>query len=161
MRLKRIELCGFKSFPTRTTLDLNSGITVVVGPNGCGKSNLADAIRWVLGEHKTSVLRSSRMEDVIFNGTEGRRPLNMAEVNLVIDNSDGTLPVEFSEVCVTRRFFRADDLHQRSRHEVPFHLSHSHRQQALTPMQKRLAGALVDHHPPLAAAAVSDPTLAP
>src|SRR5881296_60282 len=95
LRLDRMEILGFKSFYGRTRFDFPDGITAVVGPNGCGKSNIGDAISWVLGEQKASSLRSDRMEDVIFNGSEGRRPLGMAEVslhfiNLLADGAEGS-----------------------------------------------------------------------
>jgi len=104
--LRRLELQGFKSFPERTTLELGPGLTAVVGPNGSGKSNLADAIRWALGEQSVRVLRGSRMDEVIFAGTERRRPLSMAEVRLTFDNAEGTLPVDYAEVTVSRRVSR-------------------------------------------------------
>ncbi len=107
MRLSHLEIIGFKSFSTRLKVKFSDGITAVVGPNGCGKSNIVDAIRWALGEHRATSLRGDRMEDVIFNGTAARKPLGMAEVSLTIDNSEQTLPVEYSEVTITRRFFRS------------------------------------------------------
>ena len=103
MYLKRMELYGFKSFADRTELEFSPGVTAIVGPNGSGKSNLADAIRWVLGEQSARILRGTRMEDVIFAGSGGRKPLGFAEVTLVFDNADGELPLEFMEVSVTRR----------------------------------------------------------
>ncbi|MBI5117145.1 chromosome segregation protein SMC [Candidatus Poribacteria bacterium] len=109
MYLKELELCGFKSFAHKTTLNLEKGISGVVGPNGCGKSNIGDAIRWVLGEQKMRVLRGQHMEDVIFSGSEDRHPLGMAEVSLVLDNSSGRLPLEYSEVSITRRLFRSGE----------------------------------------------------
>lgn len=107
MRLSHLEIIGFKSFSTRLKVKFSDGITAVVGPNGCGKSNIVDAIRWALGEHRATSLRGDRMEDVIFNGTAARKPLGMAEVSLTIDNSEQMLPVEYSEVTITRRYFRS------------------------------------------------------
>ncbi len=109
MYLKRLELVGFKTFADRTELVFGPGITAIVGPNGSGKSNLADAIRWVLGETSWRALRSQRTEDVIFAGTATRRAHGMAEVHLTVDNEDGLLPLEFSEVTVSRRATRAGD----------------------------------------------------
>ena len=106
MHLKSLTLKGFKSFASATTLRLEPGITCVVGPNGSGKSNVVDAIAWVLGEQGAKALRGGKMEDVIFAGTAGRAPLGRAEVTLTIDNSDGALPIEYSEVSITRRTFR-------------------------------------------------------
>lgn len=106
MYLKSIELAGFKSFNERTVLKLEDGISCIVGPNGSGKSNIADAVRWVLGEQSAKVLRGHKMEDVIFAGTDKLKSLGMAEVVLNIDNSDGALPVEFSDVAVCRRAYR-------------------------------------------------------
>jgi len=107
--LKRMELYGFKSFADRTELEFSPGVTAIVGPNGSGKSNLADAIRWVLGEQSARILRGTRMEDVIFAGSGGRKPLGFAEVTLVFDNADGELPLEFMEVSVTRRAYRSGE----------------------------------------------------
>jgi len=106
VHLKSLTLKGFKSFASATTLRLEPGITCVVGPNGSGKSNVVDAISWVLGEQGAKALRGGKMEDVIFAGTAGRAPLGRAEVTLTIDNSDGALPIEYSEVSITRRMFR-------------------------------------------------------
>lgn len=106
MRLKRLELFGFKSFAERTSLEFGPGITAVVGPNGCGKSNLAESIRWVLGEQSARELRGYRMEDVIFSGSNTRKPLSIAEASITLDNSLQTLPVEFSEVTIARRVSR-------------------------------------------------------
>jgi chromosome segregation protein len=104
--LKSLTLKGFKSFASATTLRLEPGITCVVGPNGSGKSNVADALTWVMGEQGAKSLRGGKMEDVIFAGTSGRAPLGRAEVSLTIDNSDGALPIEFSEVTISRILFR-------------------------------------------------------
>lgn len=107
MILKRLEIFGFKSFADKVDIDFGEGITAIVGPNGCGKSNIVDAIRWVLGEQRPRFLRGSRMEEVIFNGSERRDPLGMAEVTLTLDNSEGLLPIEYEEVTITRRLFRS------------------------------------------------------
>lgn len=109
MILRRLEAYGFKSFADKTEIEFGPGITVVVGPNGSGKSNISDAIRWVLGEQSVRMLRGTKMEDVIFAGSSGRKPLGIAEVSLTFDNSDGTLPLDFNEVIITRRVFRSGD----------------------------------------------------
>ena len=109
MYLSKLELVGFKSFPKKTALLFDEGVTSIVGPNGCGKSNIIDAIRWVIGEQRASVLRSDKMENVIFSGTGQRKPLGMAEVSLTIENTKGILPVEYSEVTISRRLFRNGD----------------------------------------------------
>src|ERR671916_654208 len=106
VHLKSLTLKGFKSFASATTLRFEPGITCVVGPNGSGKSNVVDALSWVMGEQGAKALRGGKMEDVIFAGTPGRAPLGRAEVTLTIDNSDGALPIEYSEVSITRRMFR-------------------------------------------------------
>ncbi len=109
MYLKKLEIQGFKSFADKINLDFNSGITAVVGPNGSGKSNIGDAVRWVLGEQSAKTLRGSKMEDVIFAGTEHRKSVGFAEVSLTIDNSDNYLPVSYSEVTITRRVYRSGE----------------------------------------------------
>ena len=111
MRLKALEMQGFKSFPDKTVLSFDQGITVIVGPNGSGKSNITDAVRWVLGEMSTKSIRGSKMEDVIFGGSDNRRPMGYAEVTLVIDNTVGIgrLDSEYGEVSVTRRYYRGGD----------------------------------------------------
>ncbi len=109
MHLKSLTVKGFKSFASATTLRLEPGITCVVGPNGSGKSNVVDAIAWVLGEQGAKTLRGGKMEDVIFAGTSGRAPLGRAEVTLTIDNTDGALPIEYTEVSITRRMFRSGE----------------------------------------------------
>lgn len=109
MHLKRLDIFGFKSFADKLEIVFPPGITAVVGPNGSGKSNISDAIRWVLGEQSVRTLRGARMEDIIFAGSEQRKPLGMAEVTLVIDNSSGKLPLDFSEVSVTRRVYRSGE----------------------------------------------------
>jgi chromosome segregation protein len=106
MKLKSLNIYGFKSFAQRTELFFDKGITGIVGPNGSGKSNIADAVRWVLGEQSPKALRGSKMEDIIFNGTENRKPLPYCEVSLVFDNEDGFLQSEYTEVMVTRRVYR-------------------------------------------------------
>ena len=109
MYLKRMELQGFKSFADKTILEFKSGITSVIGPNGSGKSNISDSIRWVLGEQSMKSLRGAKSEDIIFAGTQARKSLGFAEVSMVIDNTDGKLPIEYSEVTVTRKIFRSGE----------------------------------------------------
>ncbi len=106
MRLKAIEIQGFKSFVDRTRLEFDEGITAILGPNGCGKSNVVDAVRWVLGEQSAKTLRGGKMDDVIFKGTTKRRPVGMAEVTLLFENEDRGLPIDFSEVAVKRKVTR-------------------------------------------------------
>lgn len=106
MNLRKLELFGFKSFMRKLDIHFSDGITVVVGPNGCGKTNVTDALRWVLGEGNARLLRGKTMEDLIFNGTRDYKPLNVAEVSLTVDNSSGILPIEYAEVTVTRRVYR-------------------------------------------------------
>ncbi|MHB8590559.1 MAG: chromosome segregation protein SMC [Vulcanimicrobiaceae bacterium] len=110
MKLKRIKTFGFKTFAEPTTLEFAGGITAIVGPNGSGKSNLVDAFRWALGEQSSKSLRSGKMEDVIFAGNEKRKPLGLAEVSIAFDNSDRRLPIDFSEVEITRRAYRAGEI---------------------------------------------------
>lgn len=109
MRLKSFSTYGFKSFAEKTEIKFDKGITAVVGPNGSGKSNISDAIRWVLGEQSAKYLRGSKMEDVIFSGSSKRRALGVAEVTVDFDNTDGTLPLDFEQVSITRRLFRSGD----------------------------------------------------
>ena len=112
MRLSKLEILGFKSFCDRTTVVFQPGITAIVGPNGCGKSNISDAIQWALGEQSAKTLRGEKMEDVIFNGTDNRKPLGMAEVNIILTDVDGQLPAgfgEYKEIQVTRRLYRSGE----------------------------------------------------
>ena len=109
MYLKRLELQGFKSFADKTVLELRPGITTVIGPNGSGKSNISDAIRWVLGEQSMKSLRGTKSLDIIFAGTQNRKSLGFAEASLVFDNSDGALPIEYTEVTVTRKIYRSGE----------------------------------------------------
>ncbi|MDR1952417.1 MAG: chromosome segregation protein SMC [Elusimicrobiota bacterium] len=106
MYLKKVEIIGFKSFADKTVLDFEKGITAIIGPNGCGKSNISDAIRWCLGEQRAKSMRSAHMQDVIFGGTQKRTVTGMAEVSLTFDNSQNVLPIDYSEVLVTRKLFR-------------------------------------------------------
>lgn len=109
MFLKRIELMGFKSFADRTQIDFTDGITALLGPNGCGKSNIVDAMKWVLGEQSTKNMRAEKMEDVIFNGTDARKALNVAEVTLVISNEENYLDLDLAEISIKRRLYRNGD----------------------------------------------------
>ena len=112
MIFKKLEMHGFKTFSDRTEVHFRPGINAVVGPNGCGKSNIADAIRWVLGEQNPKQLRGEKMEDLIFSGSEARHPLGMAEVSLTVELTGEELPVPyntFTEVCVTRRLYRSGE----------------------------------------------------
>ena len=109
MHLKRLEILGFKSFADKVEILFQPGITAVVGPNGCGKSNIADALRWSLGEQSIRTLRGMKMDDIIFAGSDVRKPLGLAEVEIVLDNADGFLPVEFSEISVARRLYRSGE----------------------------------------------------
>jgi chromosome segregation protein len=109
MYLSELEVVGFKSFAQKTQLKFNAGMTAIVGPNGCGKTNVVDALRWALGEQKASTLRSDKMYDVIFNGTKNRRALGLAEVSLMIENNRSILPTEYSQVKITRRLFRSGE----------------------------------------------------
>ena len=109
MYLKRLEMYGFKSFADKTVLEFMPGITTVIGPNGSGKSNISDCIRWILGEQSMKSLRGQKSEDIIFSGTQNRRSLGFAEGSIVIDNSDGSLPIDYSEVVITRRIYRSGE----------------------------------------------------
>ncbi len=109
MFLSKLKIQGFKSFPDKTELNFTDGVTSIVGPNGCGKTNIVDAIRWVLGEQKASTLRSTKMEEVIFNGTKKKKPLNFCEATLTIENNKELLPIEYETLEITRRYFRNGD----------------------------------------------------
>lgn len=109
MQLTKLEIKGFKSFGDKITINFNEGVTAIVGPNGCGKSNVVDAIRWVLGEQSTRMLRSEKMENIIFNGTKTRKPSQLAEVSLTFDNTKNILPTEFSQVTITRKLYRTGE----------------------------------------------------
>ena len=109
MRLKCLDIQGFKSFPDKINIGFDRGITAIVGPNGSGKSNVSDAIRWVLGEQSNKSLRSTKMEDVIFSGTSNRKPQGFAEVSLTIDNGDHALNLDYNEVMITRRYYRSGE----------------------------------------------------
>lgn len=109
MQLTQLDIKGFKSFGDKITINFNEGVTAIVGPNGCGKSNVVDAIRWVLGEQSTRMLRSEKMENIIFNGTKSRKPSHLAEVSLTFDNTRNILPTEFSQVTITRKLYRTGE----------------------------------------------------
>lgn len=109
MFLKSIEIRGFKSFADKTELVFKQGVTAIVGPNGSGKSNISDAVRWVLGEQSVKSLRGSKMEDVIFAGTQYRKPVGLCQVSLILDNSDKDLSIEYAEVTITRRLYRSGE----------------------------------------------------
>jgi len=109
MQLTKLEIKGFKSFGDKVTINFNEGVTAIVGPNGCGKSNVVDAMRWVLGEQSTKNLRSDKMENIIFNGTKNRKAANLAEVSLTFDNTKNILPTEFATVTITRKLFRTGE----------------------------------------------------
>jgi chromosome segregation protein len=112
MRIKKLEILGFKSFPERVSFSFPEGITGIVGPNGCGKSNIVDAVLWVVGERSARHLRARLMEDVIFNGADGNKPMGMAEVSILFSNEDIGVPAEYAgydEIMVTRRLFRSGE----------------------------------------------------
>ena len=109
MFLKSIEVQGFKSFANKILFEFNDGITGIVGPNGSGKSNVADAVRWVLGEQSAKQLRGANMQDVIFSGTQNRKPQGYAYVAITLDNSDHSLPIDYDEVTVSRRVYRSGE----------------------------------------------------
>ena len=109
MRLKRLKILGFKSFADLTKLNFDPGITAIVGPNGCGKSNIADAFRWVIGEQSPKSMRGGKMPDVIFAGTTHRKPLNFAEVSITLSDIGGRLPVDYDEIEITRRLHRSGE----------------------------------------------------
>ena len=117
MYLKGIETYGFKSFSSKVKFSLKPGITGVIGPNGCGKSNIVDSIRWCIGEMSWKSLRSPSMMDVIFSGTAKKQPLNMAEVTMTFNNEDRRLPLDFKEVSVTRKMYRSNE----SEYFISFH----------------------------------------
>ena len=109
MHLRALDLLGFKSFPDKTRIDFAQGITALLGPNGCGKSNIVDAIKWVLGEQSAKTLRADKMEDIIFGGTENRKALSIAEANLTMANDSGQLPLDAAEISIRRRLFRSGE----------------------------------------------------
>ena len=106
MYISELNIHGFKSFAKKEKITFGEGITVIVGPNGCGKTNIVDAIRWVLGEQKYSVLRSGKMGDIIFNGTDGLKPLSVCEASLTVHNNQGKLPLEYNDIEIGRRVYR-------------------------------------------------------
>ena len=106
MRLKSLEIKGFKSFADKTIVSFDEGITGIIGPNGCGKSNIIDSIRWVIGEHKISNLRSENLESLVFNGSKTRSPSGLAEVSLTFENTKNLLPTEFNTVTISRKNFK-------------------------------------------------------
>lgn len=109
MKLTKLEVRGFKSFGDKITINFDEGVTAIVGPNGCGKSNVVDSIRWVLGEQSAKYLRSDKMENIIFNGSKSRKPSNLAEVSLTFDNTKNVLPTDFSSVTITRKLYRTGE----------------------------------------------------
>ena len=109
MRLKSLEIKGFKSFADKTTINFDEGITGVIGPNGCGKSNIVDSIRWVIGEQKISQLRSENLESLVFNGSKNRSASGLAEVSLTFENTRNLLPTEFNTVTITRKFYKSGE----------------------------------------------------
>ena len=109
MYLKKLELYGFKSFADKTVLTFEKGVSAIIGPNGCGKSNISDSIRWCLGEKKTKTIRTKAMQDVIFGGTKTRVASGMCEVTLTFDNSQNVIPIDYSEVSITRKLFRSGE----------------------------------------------------
>ena len=109
MKFKKLEVYGFKSFADKLEVKFESGVTGIVGPNGCGKSNVADSIRWVMGEQSAKSMRGSSMQDVIFNGTENRKPQSFSEVSLYFDNTTKIFPVDYEEVVLTRKLYRSGD----------------------------------------------------
>src|SRR5690606_18534785 len=125
LRLKSLEIKGFKSFADKTHIMLDNPITGIVGPNGCGKSNIIDAIRWVIGEHKIKALRSDNLEDLIFNGSRSRASSGMAEVSLTFENTRNLLPTEFTTVTITRKFHRSGESEYRL-NDVPCRLKDIH-----------------------------------
>ena len=109
MNFKKLEIFGFKSFADKLEIKFDSGVTGIVGPNGCGKSNVADSIRWVMGEQSAKLLRGSQMMDVVFNGTEKRKSLSFCEVSLFFDNTSKIFPVDYNEIVVTRKLYRSGE----------------------------------------------------
>ena len=109
MRLKSLEIKGFKSFADKTVVNFDEGITGIIGPNGCGKSNIVDSIRWVIGEQKISHLRSENLESLVFNGSKTRSASGLAEVSLTFENTKNLLPTEFNTVTITRKFYKSGE----------------------------------------------------